>query len=525
VTTAGAGPARTLRIKCPTWDHVVDFYTVKIKDRRTLSVRLPFNPRPRSTITIALELPNDMVIAVDAVAERVQPAADGKRAAVRLVLRDASEMIGRLETLVSDGGGVVADAPKPRPVVTPAVARRPPAVSTPIAIPMDAPINEVIEQPPPPTIDQVGKDQRNVFMRLEKVLGSMREAAAHEVLGVPWGASVAQIRNAYCDLTKNYHPDLFARHQSAAILFLAQEVFIQINKAYDRMRDAAAAAGEAIISGSALVPHDGWFAGFDDLGTLGPRSPLNKNKRSKSPQLNVSIPMPDDDMPVPVDDKAKRKGAAHHTASGSVKVNFSSGAAPKRQSSVQAVASPLSAAPPLSATPPPAAEPLAAAPPLAATPPPAASPPAAPGDVFSTDELFANLGWGDADTGAKSASVEKTTDDKTGEPESNQESANQESAEELIARGEAAFEAGDFETARKEMAQALKGAPRNRSVRALYYVASARLLMAEDNSVEAMTQLEAALAHDPSCEQARQAMQEISGGGKRSGLFRRLFTK
>ena len=93
----------------------------------------------------------------------------------------------------------------------------------------------------------------------------MREFAANEVLGVARDASVEDIRKGYFARTKHFHPDVFARYRSQAVTHMAQEVFIHINRAYDRMREGAVAEGRAVLAGPALLPHDGWLASLDDM--------------------------------------------------------------------------------------------------------------------------------------------------------------------------------------------------------------------------------------------------------------------
>jgi len=233
-----------------------------------------------------------------------------------------------------------------------------------------------------------------------------------------------------------------------------------------------------------------------------PRSPLSKNEQGNVPQQAIRIPMPDG-----ATSPSRKK---HHTASGSVKVNFRSG------SGARPVAAPVASSPAVLPAEPPAAKPPVAEP---LTAKPAAGPSSS--SLFSTDELFANLGWDD-DGGdpeaSRSISIESPADES-------RETAKQQSAEGLLKQGLVALEKAEYETAKETFAEVLKVEPRNRKARALYYVAGARTLMDDGNRVEAMTQLEAALAHDPSCEQAIEARQMISSGIKRSGLFRRLFTK
>ena len=135
----------------------------------------------------------------------------------------------------------------------------------PAAMPEDAPISEDVEKPSAPRESDIGRDGREVYARLETELRNLRECAAHDVLGVAPEAEVVEVRRAYFACTKRYHPDLFARYHSSAIVQMSQEVFIHINRAYDRMRDSLVAQGRAIVAGPALLAHDGWLAGLDDI--------------------------------------------------------------------------------------------------------------------------------------------------------------------------------------------------------------------------------------------------------------------
>ena len=163
----------------------------------------------------------------------------------------------------------------------PSLQARTPSTELPVPIPVDAPLDELIEPPSEPRVDDVPADYRDVFFQLERNLRALRECAAHEALSVKWDAGVDEIRNGYFALTKQFHPDVVGRYRSDAITGLAQEVFININKAYDRMRDAAVAKGEAIVAGPALLKHKGWLAGFEDIGTQPSRTPMSKPTRPK----------------------------------------------------------------------------------------------------------------------------------------------------------------------------------------------------------------------------------------------------
>lgn len=305
-----SGRVRTLKVKCPTWQHVETFYSRKLRKDRTLTLRVPFEPEEGAQISVGLELPSGEVVNIPGTIVGVSTAEDEDRNAMRLFLHGLDDaMLERLKQMVAEAGASTR-APEPatrpaspaaartsprskRSTAPPAQAARPsssgkaaarasqpaaaapaqpasatrsgPTAVVPASTPEDAPIDELIEPPFQPGVEDVSEYERDVFLYLDGELRRMRECAAYEVLGVDESAGVAAIRAAYFELTKRFHPDLFARYRSRAILHMSQELFIHINKAYDRMRNALVAAGHAIIAGPALIPHDGWLAGIDDM--------------------------------------------------------------------------------------------------------------------------------------------------------------------------------------------------------------------------------------------------------------------
>ncbi len=273
----------SLKVKCPTWDHVESFYARKVKEGNSLSARVPFHPHVGEVVTIALELPDELVIAIESEVLETAPAPDGKKSAVRMRLTGLTPSVKhRLEALVAEARRQKSHSgPRPRPETPPMPQVLPPPE------PVDAPVDEVVEAPVIAPADAVPSSHRPVFVQLEGELKRMREAAANEVLGVKWDASVEEIRNAYFGLTRRLHPDVFARHRSADISLIASELFIHINRAYDRMRDAAVASGSAIAPGPALLPHRGWMAEFDDIGAqarpAAPPPPPPPVKRAAGP--------------------------------------------------------------------------------------------------------------------------------------------------------------------------------------------------------------------------------------------------
>ena len=440
----------TLKVKCPTWDHVENFYARKVKAGGALSARVPFHPRVGEIITLALELPDELVIAIDGEVLEAAPAPDGKKSAVRMRLFGLTDAVrGRLEALVADARRQRSQS-GPLPVAAEELS--PPTL--PPALPIDAPVDELVEPVEIPAAADVPEAVRPVFEQLAEELRAMKEAAAHEVLGVAWDAGVEEIRAAYVALGRRLHPDVFARHRSPEVHLIAIELFIHINRAYDRMRDAAVASGSAIAPGPALLPHRGWMAEFDDIGT-----------------------------------QAKPGGTLPRTHSRSFPAP-GSGSAPTPAPARSPSASP--SAPPA----PPASSPAAARPAASVkTPTPV---------PFTADALFGEAAGKPAADGAAGA-----------EPPA---------PAEVLAAARAQLAAGQFAPAREALAALLRRDPRNRTARALYHLASARLLGAEGKKAEATTQLEVAAAHDPDCAEVREAVAAMKTEAvARGGILRRLF--
>lgn len=268
----------TLNIRCPSWSHLENFYTSKVKDGNVLLARVPFTPVKGSAITIALDLPDGLKVLIPGEVEAVKQAPDGRKSAIRMILQGLDgAMRARLERAVEVG---LADSSAN---AEPTAARRSRGTHTedglPLPIPADVPIDELVSLIVIPSSDDVPEESRTQYKLLEDTLKALREKAAHDVLGVEWDADVATVRLAYFGLVKKYHPDVMARHASPEVSLLSSELFIYINKAYDRLRDSAVAAGKAIAVGPALLPHDGWLADFDDLGPLANDTTIRKPLR------------------------------------------------------------------------------------------------------------------------------------------------------------------------------------------------------------------------------------------------------
>lgn len=250
--------ARTLHVRCTTWEQVEVFHTRKLRRGKLLSMRVPFRAEPGSEVTLNLELPNQVVIVVDGVVLKASTPIEadpkaGKADAGKTWLE--VELVGFTEDVVARirrmaAGEITEPAPEPAPPPSPARTRTTGQLSA-----MSG--------------DELPADERALFQQLTVELRRLRSLAVHEVLGVLRDADAEQIRLGWMDLIRRHHPDLVARRNAPAITHLAEEITILINRAYDRLRVALVAEGRAASVGPALTPPPGWLVGFEDISSTG----------------------------------------------------------------------------------------------------------------------------------------------------------------------------------------------------------------------------------------------------------------
>ena len=274
--------ARTLHVRCSTWEQVEVFHTRKLRRGKLLSMKVPFRCDPGAEVTLNLELPNHVVIVIEGVVLKSSPVetdaapdpaggakkSDAGKTWLEVELVGFThEVVARIRGMAA-GGGIDLGPEPAAPGRAEGPSRAPPASSElPIA---------VDDRPPAaaravadPALDHLPADEREVFQHLTAELRRLRTVAVHEVLGVPRDADAEEIRRGWMNLVRRHHPDLVARRNAPAITHLAEELTILANRAYDRLRVALVAEGRATSVGPALNPPPGWLVGFDDISSTG----------------------------------------------------------------------------------------------------------------------------------------------------------------------------------------------------------------------------------------------------------------
>ena len=243
--------ARTLHVRCTTWEQVDVFTTRKLRKGKLLSMKVPFETKAGAPLTLGLELPNQLVVAIDGIVQRASPIdpepgakLDVSRTWIEIELTGhTDEVMTRIRTMASEA----IEGKTPPSTATPPALRRTSAA----------------------VVDDLPADERELFQHLSSELRRMRSAAVHDVLGVPVDANAAQVRTSWKNLIRRHHPDLVARRAAPAISHLAEELTILSNRAYDRLRAALVAEGNGTIVGPTLSSPPGWLVGFEDIASGG----------------------------------------------------------------------------------------------------------------------------------------------------------------------------------------------------------------------------------------------------------------
>ena len=234
---------RTLHVRCATWEQVEVFYTRKLRKGRILSMKVPYQTEAGANLTLGLELPNGLVIAIDGnvVKASVMEGEGGKTWIEVELVGWTDAVVARLKAMASGEAPAAPVAPLPPP----APPRR--------------------ESLPAMPVDELPVDERRLFQHLSGELRRMRQLAVHEVLGVDRDAGPEEIRRGWMACVRQHHPDLVAQRGAPAISHLAEELTILANRAYDRLRAALVAEGRGLAFGPAISAGPGWLVGFDDL--------------------------------------------------------------------------------------------------------------------------------------------------------------------------------------------------------------------------------------------------------------------
>ena len=85
--------------------------------------------------------------------------------------------------------------------------------------------------------EEISAAEADLIRALHTEAESLRKLNPFLVLGVGYETTDEDVRHAFGELTKRYHPDRFARYQSQKLRQVAAEIFILIRDAYRKLAD------------------------------------------------------------------------------------------------------------------------------------------------------------------------------------------------------------------------------------------------------------------------------------------------
>jgi tetratricopeptide (TPR) repeat protein len=232
----------SIKLRCASWQQLATIYKRDLS-YGTMFLKAATPPPVGTTVHIDLALPSATIIPLTGVVERhLQDPQRGQGVELKLD-PIAAGSIWLIESALASEHRRLATPFQGVPI-TPA----PPPVAH---VPGPHQVHTTIPTIPPPFGSsasilpglQDGADltaaERDLIKALVAEAESLKKLNPFLVLGVGYEATDAEVRAAFADLTKRYHPDRFARYESSALREVAAEIFILIRDAYRKLGDAA----------------------------------------------------------------------------------------------------------------------------------------------------------------------------------------------------------------------------------------------------------------------------------------------
>ena len=465
---SGMTSALSIKLRCASWQQLATIYKRDLS-RGTMFLKASNPPPIGTTVRIDLTLPSASVIVLTGTVE--QHVTDPQR-----------------------GSGVdLKLAPIPTSsiwLIESALAAEAKRISTP-ASGVPAVVGKSTSGPNAAIGD--GEDLAAAEGELVRALASEAESLKKLnpflVLGVGYEAGDAEVRAAFGELTKRYHPDRFARYESTELRQVAAEIFILIRDAYRKLGDDAsraqvlaslgrpAPAPRAVPSHRASTPPPRPPRLPSSTGGNHTPPPQRATIPERASSPNMAEPLPPPPVPPPATPRASPHEVPTARATGT----------PDAPSQLTAAL----AAPTVN---------RAVSPAVRRSATPTAEPPARPTGPI-TSPLPATL----ASPGAAAA------------PSSSGDAG---SLEDLV-------EANQFDAALEGYRQLARKQPQDRVARAGVELCEGLLALAQRDRLEAAQRFEAALEIDPSNERAARELAEMrrQATNERKGLLSRLMGK
>lgn len=208
--------ALSIKLKCASWSQLATIYKRDLT-RGAMFLKASAPPPVGTQVRIDLTLPSGSVIVLTGVVD--QHVSDPQRGS-GVSLKLAPIPAGTTWMIES---ALAAEKKRSQP-------------ST------GVPLGHMPTQPSGP-VAAIGGDlaeaESDLVRALNSEADSLKKLNPFLVLGIGYEASDNDVRAAFGELTKRYHPDRFARYESAELRTVAAEIFILIRDAYRKVCDEA----------------------------------------------------------------------------------------------------------------------------------------------------------------------------------------------------------------------------------------------------------------------------------------------
>jgi tetratricopeptide (TPR) repeat protein len=210
-----------IKLRCASWQQLANIYKRDLS-RHAIFLKSGSPPPIGTPVRIDLTLPTEsMIVLTGSVAEHIPPGGLGGRGPgvdIRLNTIPQSAL-WLIETALASAQKQIANPGPGTTAALPTIPGRRDERS-------DAGVDD-------------GRDlataEDELLAALGQELASLRRLNPFQVLGVGYEAGDDEVRGAFGELTRRYHPDRFTRYTSTALRTLAAEIFILIRDAYRKL--------------------------------------------------------------------------------------------------------------------------------------------------------------------------------------------------------------------------------------------------------------------------------------------------
>ena len=228
-----ATTALSIKLRCASWQQLATIYKRDLS-RGSMFLKAATPPAVGTTVRIDLTLPSASVIVLTGV---VQHLVDDPQRGIGVELKLAPIPTGSIWLIES----ALASEQRRQPTPVSGVPQvLPPTMSGPVPAVGDG--------------EDMAAAEAELIRALVAEAESLKKLNAFLVLGVGYEATDAEVRAAFGELTKRYHPDRFARYESIELRQVAAEIFILIRDAYRRLGDSASRSQVLATLGRAPAP-------------------------------------------------------------------------------------------------------------------------------------------------------------------------------------------------------------------------------------------------------------------------------